>query len=89
MDRGALYTIAPPKAGTFRDAVNEHWTWHAQVPPIGTLDPIADGRRRSRGPVNLAHVFGRFRVASFDGIDLAILVRHVDSPVYAMRLAAS
>jgi hypothetical protein len=40
----------------------------------------------SRCHINLAHTFGRFRVAHFDDADLALLVRHVDSPVYAMLL---
>ena len=40
----------------------------------------------ARGTRYLAHAFGRFRIASFGALDLAILVRHVDSPVYAMRL---
>ena len=52
----------------------------------GSLDPVADAAARSRYHVNRAHTFGRFRVAHFDNADLAILVRHVDSPVYAIRL---
>lgn len=51
------------------------------------LDPIADAANQSRYHVNLRHTFGRFRIAHFDGADLAILIRHVDSPVYAMRLS--
>ena len=50
------------------------------------LDPVADAARASRGPVNRAHTFGRFRVAHYAEADIAILVRHVDSPVYALRL---
>ena len=49
-------------------------------------DPVADAAAQSRYHVNLAHTFGRFRIAHFDDGDLAILVRHVDSPVFAMRL---
>jgi hypothetical protein len=52
-----------------------------------SLDPVADAAAHSRYPVNRVHTFGRFRVAHFDDVDLAILVRHVDSPVYAMRLS--
>lgn len=52
-----------------------------------SLDPISDAAVRSRHHVNRAHTFGRFRIAHFDDYDLAILVRHVDSPVYAMRIA--
>jgi len=33
--------------------------------------------------------FGRFRVAQFESYDLAILVRHVDTPVYCLRLPNS
>lgn len=52
-----------------------------------SLDPITDAARLSRHPVNAAHTFGRFRVAHFADMDLAVLVRHVDSPVYALRLS--
>ena len=51
-----------------------------------SLDPIDDAAGESRYDVNQAHTFGRFRVAHFDEFDLALLVRHVDSPVYAMRI---
>ncbi len=37
--------------------------------------------------VNRDHTFGRFRIAHFKEFDVAILVRHIDSPVYAMRLS--
>ena len=51
-----------------------------------SLDPVADAIAQSSYHVNQGHTFGRFRVAHFDDFDLAVLVRHVDSPVYAMRL---
>ena len=51
-----------------------------------TLDPIRDAASRSRYAVNRAQTFGRFRIASLGAIDLAVLVRHIDTPVYAMRL---
>ena len=51
-----------------------------------SLNPVTDASAQSRFHVNLAHTFGRFRVAHFDDVDLALLVRHVDSPVYAMIL---
>ena len=59
--------------------------WRALSAPA-SLDPVADAAAQSRHHVNQAHTFGRFRIAHFDNVDLAMLVRHVDSPVYAMRL---
>ena len=64
----------------------EEWTWQAHQPAAGSLRPIADAASHSRFGVNLSHVFGRFRIAAIAGVDVAILVRHVDSPVYAWRL---
>jgi hypothetical protein len=86
LDRGIVYTIAAPHGRASRDNFVQQWTWHAHEPAADTLDPIRDAASRSRYPVNLSQTFGRFRIASFGAIDLAILVRHVDSPVYAMRL---
>jgi hypothetical protein len=63
-----------------------HWSLLTQS---SSIDPIADAERRSRCHVNRSHTFGRFRVAHFAEVDLALLVRHVDSPVYAMRLTGS
>jgi hypothetical protein len=59
--------------------------WHALSTP-DSLDPITDAAAQSHHHVNRAHTFGRFRVAHFGEVDLALLVRHVDSPVYAIRL---
>ena len=59
--------------------------WRALSEP-SSLDPVSDAAAQSRHHVNRAHTFGRFRIAHFDDADIAILVRHVDSPVYAMRL---
>ena len=59
--------------------------WRALSTPA-SLDPISDAASQSRRHVNQAHTFGRFRIAHFRNADLAILVRHVDSPVYAIRL---
>jgi hypothetical protein len=63
-----------------RDA---HWRSVTDDP---SLDPIEDAARSSRYEVSRAHTFGRFRIAHFGDTDLALLVRHVDSPVYALRL---
>jgi hypothetical protein len=61
--------------------------WHTLTNPA-SLDPIDDAARQTQRTINKAHTFGRFRVAHFSESDLALLVRHVDSPVYAMRLTA-
>jgi len=87
LDHGPVYFIAPAQDRDSRVALAERWDWHAYRPAPDTLDPIADAANRSRYPVNLSQTFGRFRIASFGAIDLAVLVRHVDSPVYAMRLS--
>jgi hypothetical protein len=85
LDGGIVHTIAGPDQEA-ADKLAGKWAWHAFAPAAGTLQPVADAAGRSRFPVNMAHAFGRFRVASFDAYDVAVLVRHVDSPVYAMRL---
>ena len=86
LDNGIVYTIAPPSGRGSRDKFVGKWCGHANELTADTLEPIGDAARRSRYPVNLSHTFGRFRVATFGAIDVAILARHVDSPVYAMRL---
>jgi hypothetical protein len=86
LDGAIVHTIAAPTERASRDNFVGQWTWHAHEPAAGTLDPIRDAASRSRYPVNLSQTFGRFRIASFGAIDLAVLVRHVDSPAYAMRL---
>ena len=63
-----------------------HWR---SLSDDSSLDPIDDAAQQSRQPVNRSHTFGRFRVAHFGDFDVALLVRHIDSPVYAMRLGES
>ena len=86
LDNGVVYTVEGPHGESSSDKFVEAWAWHAHEPAADTLRPIADAASRSRFPLNLSHTFGRFRIASFGAIDLALLIRHVDSPVYAMRL---
>jgi len=86
LDNGIVYTIAAPRERGSGGGPFEEWTWQAHQPAAGTLRPIADAAGRSHLGVNLSHVFGRFRIASIEGVDVAILVRHVDSPVYAWKL---
>ena len=85
-DQGAVYTITVQHQGGVPSKLSGTWAWQVHAGDAGALDPIAAAAHRSCCPVNRSHVFGRFRVASFAAIDLAFLVRHVDSPVYAMRL---
>lgn len=51
-----------------------------------SLDPVADAANTSRHHINRPHTFGRFRIAHYRDADLAVLVRHVDSSVSAMRM---
>ena len=55
---------------------------------------MAHGRAEAKMPSwvermarNKSHTFGRFRVATYGRTDVAILVRHTETPVYAMRLS--
>jgi hypothetical protein len=86
LDNGIVYTIEGPHGGASSDKFVAPWIWHAYELAGNAIEPIADAASRSRFPLNKSHVFGRFRIASFGAIDLALLVRHIDSPVYAMRL---
>ncbi len=60
-----------------------HWYVLSQH---ASLNPVADAITQTSYHVNQMHTFGRFRVAHFEDVDLAVLVRHVDTPVYAMCL---
>ena len=62
------------------------WIWRRVRNENNNLNPIADAQAISSHAANTSHTFGRFRVASYSGTDVAILVRHIDTPVYAMRL---
>ncbi|MDQ2915684.1 MAG: hypothetical protein M3R40_00725 [Pseudomonadota bacterium] len=86
LDNDIVYTVTAPSGERSRHRFDGEWTWRACESVADTRSPIADAASRSRFPVNASHAFGRFRVASFGRIDVAILVRHIDSPVYAMRL---
>ena len=60
------------------------WAW--MLCADDSFDPVADARAGSRHAGNWRHTFGRFRVASWGSTDVALLIRHVDTPVYALRL---
>jgi hypothetical protein len=86
LDGGIVYTLAPSREPDSGPGSIGEWAWWAHQPAAGSLNPIASAADQSRFRVSLSHVFGRFRIASFEGVDVAVLVRHVDSPVYAWRL---
>jgi hypothetical protein len=82
----AVYKIAAPEGSDWSVLTTREWEW--TLCARDGLDPIADARGRSHHGGNWRHTFGRFRVASWGGIDVALLIRHVDTPVYALRLSA-
>jgi hypothetical protein len=81
-DGARIYSIAAPAGSS---PMHGEWRWEAIV-KNSALDPVADAKSASKHVVNGSHTFGRFRIATYGQIDLAILVRHVDAPVYAMRI---
>jgi hypothetical protein len=62
------------------------WRWERLSE---SWDPVAHAARSSRFCHHPEHVFGRFRVVDYRQATLAVLARHVDSPVYAMMLPTS
>jgi hypothetical protein len=79
-----VHAITAPQGSTWRALTTGERQWKRRA---GTgRDPIADAKAGSRHAINWRQTFGRFRIASWRGIDVALLIRHVDSPVYAVRL---
>lgn len=78
--------VAPPPGSSWHALTAGQWRWHDLLDEGNQLDPVADAARASAHEINLTHTFGRFRIATYASADVAILVRHIDSPVYAMRL---
>jgi len=85
-DGARAYAIAAPQGGHWRALTSMPWTWRPVASGANRLDPISDAAALSKYPINRNHTFGRFRVAAFGTRDVGILVRHVDTPVYAIRL---
>jgi hypothetical protein len=82
----ALFAVEPPEGGGWPALTSGKWIWRSLLGADDTLDPIADAAGSSGHRVSRGQTFGRFRVATFGSSDIAILIRHIDSPVYAMRL---
>ncbi len=85
-DGGRMYSIEPPIGSSVSQLADGCWTWRSMVDSTNDLDPIADARSHSAYTVSHWHTFGRFRIATYGPIDIAILVRHIDSSVYVSRL---
>jgi len=81
-----IYAIAVPDGSTWSQWTISPWNWTNLTNPNNRLDPTAHAAAMSKFPVNRDHTFGRFRVATCGLMDVAILIRHTDTPVYAMRL---
>ena len=81
-----LYTITAPDGSSWAELINGAWQWRCILSADNRLDPIAHAATNTKYDLNRDHTFGRFRVAPYGTYDLAVLVRHVDTPVYAMRL---
>lgn len=81
-----IYAIAAPAGSTWSPLTAGAWTWETILNDDNSLNPIADAQAISSHAVNRSHTFGRFRIATYGRTDVAILVRHIDTPLYAMRL---
>jgi hypothetical protein len=85
-DGPQIYSIAAPAGSAWWSLTRGIWSWHSLLNDGNQLNPIAHAEAISSYDVNKSHTFGRFRVATYGPTDVAILVRHADTPVYAMRL---
>lgn len=82
-----IYSITAPTGSTWSQLTAGPWTWRSILSAGNCLDPIADAQAMSSYAVSRSHTFGRFRIATYGRTDVAILVRHSDTPVYALRLS--
>jgi hypothetical protein len=80
------YSLAAPSGSSWSQWVETPWTSRRLISNPNSLDPIADAAALSAYAINRNQIFGRFRIATYGQIDVAILVRHIDTPVYALRL---
>ena len=83
-DGATVHAIMAPEGQGWSALTTGEWQW-ARCSGDG-LDPVADARAISSHASNWRHTFGRFRIATWGSIDVALLIRHVDTPVYAVRL---
>jgi hypothetical protein len=85
-DGPQIYSIQAPADSGWEQLIAGSWTWQCLLDKKNRLDPIVDAYSSSSYSVNRSHTFGRFRVASYADADVAVLVRHTDTPVYAIRI---
>jgi hypothetical protein len=85
-DGPRIFSIAAPPGSSWAELTGDAWRWRSLLYDDNRLDPIAHAAAMSAYGVNRNHTFGRFRVATYGETELAILVRHTDTPVYAMKL---
>jgi hypothetical protein len=85
-DGPQIYSLTAPAGSGWAKLITGAWTWRNVLDGGNSLDPIAHAASISRYGVNKSQTFGRFRVATYGSTNVAILVRHPDTPVYAMRL---
>ncbi len=76
-DETGIYLLRPDTSG--------RWRWRRLA--MHGYAPITLAATQTRHSHNAAHVFGRFRVAEFGGVTMAILVRHIDTSVFAAILS--
>lgn len=81
-----VYALSRPNADTKTRLIERAWRWFELSKPQARFDPVVDAQQKTQFEANTSHVFGRFRVVDYVDLTLAILVRHVDTPVYAIKL---
>jgi len=83
-DGAAFHTIAAPHGSGWSSLIAGEWRWKRYIG--AGLNPVEDAKAISRHASNWRHTFGRFRVVSWGSVDVALLIRHIDTPVYGLRL---
>jgi hypothetical protein len=83
---GELFSIRKNSASNVAEQNPETCSWESITAVTNQLNPIIHAAKASQHPANVKQTFGRFRVASYDGVDIGILIRHIDSPVYVIKL---
>jgi hypothetical protein len=84
-DGPQIFSIAAPPGSSWPELTGGAWRWRSLLHD-DRLDPPAHAAAMSAYGVNRNHTYGRFRIASCGETELAVLVRHTDTPVYAMKL---